>query len=471
MSRPTVGLALIAKNEERNLPTLLRSIEGCFDRVVLADTGSKDKTVELFTRWCEVEAERHEGFTYEVGHFDWCQDFAAARRYADSLLDTDWNAWADADDELVGAQNLRGLAAQAAPDVAAYIAAYDYAHDAHGNVVCVLKRERLVRRGLGRWEGMVHEAQALHGAAVEVGPDICRWVHRKQGGDSNKRNLKILREWVKREPENPRVLAYLGTENAVRGRHKQAVPYYRRYLKLKTGWDQERAQVHRKLAVSLMALGQAQAARQCAYEAMTLLPEWPDSYLTLAQVSYVLGDFQAAECWARRVLELGHPETLLIVNPTDYTLAPRLILAGACGALHRIEEAIEHSQWVLGVVPDHPEVLRGLAEWRSESKRQATVKSVLAHAELLVQHDEQLKALRYLEECVPHYVWDDPHVVACRSQLRERVQPLLDPQGQADHYEEATELGIPEEHMHIVPQLPRAVFLLDGLREQMEAAA
>jgi tetratricopeptide (TPR) repeat protein len=462
---PTVGLALIVRDEEDSIARCLASFWDHVDVVAVLDTGSKDKTVDVVQAFAR---ERGEEDKLRLGHFDWCDDFSAARIAADALLDgCDFCAWIDADDELVGAQNLRALAAQAPADLAAYVADYDYARDGHGNCVCTLRRERLVRRGAGAWYGRVHEAQLLTGPTTLVDPSVCLWVHRKshEAKPSQPRNLRILRKWLKQEPQNPRVLGYLGTEEAAMGRHKLAVGYYRRYLRLKTGWDQERAQIHRKLCLSLNALGQHHKARTVAYEALSLLPAWPDSYLSLAQCAYALGEHAQAAQWAQRVLELGQPDSLLILNPLDYTLHPRLVLAGACGALGDVEAAIEHASAALAIVPSLPDLQAHLAGWKSVSKREYTARTVVGYAQSLVAHDEQLPALRFLEECVPHFAKDHPDVVAMRSQLRERVYPLLDASGTAEHYEEATEIGIPD--LQVAASLPRARLLRDGVLEQL----
>jgi hypothetical protein len=59
-SQALVGLAIIAKDEEKDLPTLLASISGAFDRVVLVDTGSFDMTKEVFDQWCFEELGRND---------------------------------------------------------------------------------------------------------------------------------------------------------------------------------------------------------------------------------------------------------------------------------------------------------------------------------------------------------------------------------------------------------------------------
>jgi tetratricopeptide (TPR) repeat protein len=466
---PTVGLALIVRDEEESLPGLLESIAGAFDRVVLVDTGSTDRTVEIFTDWAASEPAT---MSWQVGHFEWCDDFSAARRYADSLLEgCSFYVWADADDILMGAQHLREIAANTPDVIAAHVGSYTYAVDGFGNTICTLKRERMVRAGHGTWWGRVHEAQLLDGPTMEIDPAQVCWVHRKSldAAPSQPRNLRILRKWLKDEPHNPRVLGYLGTEEAAMGNHKRALGYYRRYLKLKTGWDEERAQIHRKLAMSHLALGDPQAARNIALEALKVLPLWPDSYLSLAQAHYSLGEHEKAAQWAQRVLELGQPSSLLILNPTDYTLAPRLVIAGAYGALGRLDDAIAFAEEALGIVPHLPDLQYALDGWRQTAKREYTAKTVIGFAQMLCAHDEQLPALTLLEQCVPHFAKDHPEVVAARSQLRERVYPLLDPAGTAEHYEFVTEDGVPDHT--VMARLPRARMLAEGIAEQIAERA
>jgi hypothetical protein len=100
MTAPTLGLALIAKNEESTLPHLLASTDGAFDQIALLDTGSTDRTVEVFEKWAKTQSNTN----CRVGHFEWRDDFAAARNAADELLDTDWLCTADCDDEIIGAE-------------------------------------------------------------------------------------------------------------------------------------------------------------------------------------------------------------------------------------------------------------------------------------------------------------------------------------------------------------------------------
>jgi glycosyltransferase involved in cell wall biosynthesis len=83
-----VSACIIAKNEEKNLPRLLNSIKGKFDEIVLVDTGSTDKTVEIA-----------KSYGAKVYHREW-NGFADARQYAVDMASGDWIWFFDADTEL-----------------------------------------------------------------------------------------------------------------------------------------------------------------------------------------------------------------------------------------------------------------------------------------------------------------------------------------------------------------------------------
>ncbi len=83
-----ISACIIAKNEENNLPRLLESIKGKFDEIILVDTGSTDRTVEIAKEYgCKVFEKEWEGF-------------ADARNYAVSKASGDWIWHFDADFEL-----------------------------------------------------------------------------------------------------------------------------------------------------------------------------------------------------------------------------------------------------------------------------------------------------------------------------------------------------------------------------------
>lgn len=471
----SVGLALIAKNEEKRLPHLLASIEGAFDEIVLVDTGSLDRTKDTFREW----AEKQSGLTYEIKYFHWTKDFAAARNFAHSLLTSDWQVWADCDDVINGAKNIRQLIQQVPDEVAGLVAEYNYAqHPETGNCICRLKRERIVRKGRAKWINRVHEAQVLDGPVMQIGPQMVEWVHQKQHMTVDemkkfdaRRNLDILENWIQDEPENTRVLAYLGTETAATGKLEEAIPYFEKYLSLNPEWDEERAQVYRKLAMCLLPLQRADDAIALALEAVKLLPRWPDSYNTLAEAYFGKGEFHKSIFWANEVISKGAPETMLIINPHDYTYQPMKVMAGAYAALQQFDEAVEWGKKAWELNPLDEGLGQALQQWRGLAKTEHTANSIAMLAQALVAHDEQLKAKKLLEECVPWFAKDHPGVVALRAQVRERLEWVDDPRSLLTHYAEGgskPEDFLPDDRRdEVAANLPRTAFLYQGIHNQL----
>lgn len=88
--KPFLSLCAIVKNESDNLARCLASVQPCVDEIIVVDTGSEDGTPEIARQ-----------YGAKVGYFEWCDDFAAARNYALSLVTGEWILVLDADEELV----------------------------------------------------------------------------------------------------------------------------------------------------------------------------------------------------------------------------------------------------------------------------------------------------------------------------------------------------------------------------------
>ena len=94
---PRLSVSMIVKNEEQFLDQCLAALDGVAHQIVVVDTGSTDRTVQI--------AKAHGA---EVHHFDWCDDFAAARNFALEHARGDWVLVLDAD-EVLTTEGLNGL--------------------------------------------------------------------------------------------------------------------------------------------------------------------------------------------------------------------------------------------------------------------------------------------------------------------------------------------------------------------------
>lgn len=88
-----ISICVIAKNEEKHMDAFLSAIrehmKGYPYEVVLVDTGSTDRTVEIASR-----------YNTKIFHFDWIDDFSAARNYSLSCASFSWVLVLDCDEYL-----------------------------------------------------------------------------------------------------------------------------------------------------------------------------------------------------------------------------------------------------------------------------------------------------------------------------------------------------------------------------------
>jgi glycosyltransferase involved in cell wall biosynthesis len=162
-----VSLTMIVKNEEKNLPNCLESVRDLFDEIVVLDTGSTDRTVEIAR-----------SFGARVFDFVWVNDFAAARNAALARATGDYAFWLDADDVFAPEQRNkfhRLIHHLQRGDEAAYVmrCACDPDHDGGGGSTVVDHVRLFPVREDVRWTYRVHEQilPALRRAGIPV-----RWT-------------------------------------------------------------------------------------------------------------------------------------------------------------------------------------------------------------------------------------------------------------------------------------------------------
>jgi glycosyltransferase involved in cell wall biosynthesis len=464
-----IAACLIVKNSAPTLEACLDSIRPHVDEVNVYDTGSTDGTLELLERLGSARGHRRQRTAavarrdararrrgdpqaiplapIRVERGEWRDDFAWAREQSFAMVsdDVDWLLWLDDDDVDRGRRVAPAARATAPPQLDGYVFFYDYARDEHGRCVCQLWRERLLRRDAGyTWKGAIHEVLAppdgQPAALAQVDPEQTRYVHNRPPDKfPQDRNLKILLRQkdeadAKGEPVDPRTLAYIGTELMAQQRFAEAVGYLDDYVKHPdAGWSDERAQVHHKLATCMRVLSNPHGAVEVEMQALRERDDWAETAVGLAAAFAQAGRWDRCERWARRALELGVPQTPLILNPLEFSLLPHLLLADAYVNLGRFDEARAVGR---AGVPGGTVAGAAREGGRDRAVRVGgeLVNGILHQREVLVRHDENEKAWRLLNDAVPYIVQEHPAIVRARAEQREMVAHLLRPDEYARWY-------------------------------------
>lgn len=85
----SISLCMIVRNEERLLARCLASVRALVDEIIIVDTGSTDRTVEIAG-----------SFGAQVYHATWENDFSKARNISLQHATKDWILVLDADEEI-----------------------------------------------------------------------------------------------------------------------------------------------------------------------------------------------------------------------------------------------------------------------------------------------------------------------------------------------------------------------------------
>jgi tetratricopeptide (TPR) repeat protein len=300
---PAVSLCMIVKNEEATLTDCLQAVADFPAEIIVVDTGSTDRTVEIARR-----------FGARVEHFAWIDDFAAARNESLKYAAGEWVFWLDADDRL-SAQNLIRLK-QAAASGLADVYTCRVTGDAAENeqVQTTAYHFRLFRNHMGlKFVYPLHEDLALVQATgpvtvahttIEIrhiGYNISPELFRAK----TERNLQIIRRCVQANPANMRWQHHLGLSLTILGRHAEAVQALEQVV-ARQGQGVNEADLYytfTNLAASYVKLGQPHRAETVLQQALARFPQRQHLMIAAAMFYLDLDRPEAALPWLERAAQ------------------------------------------------------------------------------------------------------------------------------------------------------------------------
>jgi tetratricopeptide (TPR) repeat protein len=171
----------------------------------------------------------------------------------------------------------------------------------------------------------------------------------------------------------------------------------------------------------LFVQNRPEEAKAAALRSLGEMWLWADTHLTLAEAEQTLGRPREALVHAETAQRIGKPDTLLIVNPLQYSVHPLAIQAVCLAQMGRLEEAVSKAEEGLAIAPSYPLIAQHLPQWRGQLKRHHTMGAFLACADTLVESGEPLKAAELLG-AVPFYVADAPAVIGKRVEIARLIE-------------------------------------------------
>jgi len=201
---------MIVKNEEKNIEKALGWARPVAYEQIVVDTGSTDKTVELA-----------EKMGAKVYHFDWIDDFAAAKNHAIEQATGNWIAFLDADEYFTKEdttkliKELEYIEKNKSSQKKMTVLNMPWVQlDDNGEATGIGEQTRVFRNIKEiRYVGKIHEQISVYGNIKRI--DNISIMHTgyaeteyKEKGKAE-RNIKMLRAELVRNPNDLKIKAYL----------------------------------------------------------------------------------------------------------------------------------------------------------------------------------------------------------------------------------------------------------------------
>ena len=221
---------MIVKNEEKLIRTSLESLNLICDEIIVIDTGSTDQTVEIAQ---EMKA--------EVYHFQWINDFSAAKNFAKEKASGDWIIFLDADEYFdqshkIG-QNIKRILKDIPRDFVAISCTIHNLND-ENDVFSTHIANRIFRNSKEvRFEGSIHEDIRIDSKPVKAAPSkdliiVHTGYQSASVKERNKgeRNIELLKLALEKSPKDPHLYFYLGDAYGLMKDYLNQIIHYKKSI-------------------------------------------------------------------------------------------------------------------------------------------------------------------------------------------------------------------------------------------------
>jgi tetratricopeptide (TPR) repeat protein len=305
----TISLCMIVKDEEEMLPGCLEAVADGVDEIVIVDTGSTDRTVEIA-----------ESFGAKVVHFPWNGSFSDARNVGLDAASGDWLFYLDADEHLVDgdAARIRELLGRTWREGFHLVETNYTGGEEAGTSVTHMALRIFRNRPEYRFEGRIHEQKTQRMPTFlpeRFEATTIRIRHygylksRISAKEKSRRNIELL-EQESREAPSAFNSFNLGSEYLMLDDAATAAKHFdAAWRELHAGGEWTAAGyapiLASRIALARRESGRVADAREALAVGIGAMPDHTDLHFELALCARAEGDLAEAERLARHCLELG----------------------------------------------------------------------------------------------------------------------------------------------------------------------
>ncbi|CAB3393083.1 glycosyltransferase [Kyrpidia spormannii] len=357
MSKPLLGVMMLAKDEEKTILRSLESTRSVADEWIVVDTGSRDRTAEVAR-----------SFGARVIHVPWEDDFSKARNAGLAHVQAEWVLWLDADEELRDADS-SWLEVLRHTEAKSFWLDIENLLGPSMDDRLIHRVPRLFRREPGVYfQGRIHEQIVWDQEGISE-TQIAPWriVHHGYRPeviarrDKVRRNLRLLRLALRDLPRHPFYTYQVGVTWCQAGRLDRAALWLSRAASLTPLQAPYRPTLFRDLGMVWLALGKFRDVELTLRPELERYPKYADLFVIFADALRAQGlreealkaYLQAAAC---------PPPGAHVGSAGINSFRPLHAAAQLCLDLGQLQEAEQSVRQALAARPGWEPALETLAE-------------------------------------------------------------------------------------------------------------
>ncbi|SFR59264.1 TPR domain-containing glycosyltransferase [Anaeromicropila populeti] len=336
----TVSLCMIVKNEENYLTECLNSVKGIIDEIILVDTGSTDNTLLI-----------GESFGAKIFHYQWDNNFANARNFSISKASSDWILLLDGD-EIFDRNYLDDFIQliNESPYDGYLFTIYNYTGHLKDKDFSIHHAFRLLKNHKGyTFKGAIHEQivssdQQVTSLPFEASPIVIHHygylIDVVAEKDKRARNIPIIEEQLKDDPENAFYLFNLGNEYLAAHQLEKAFEIYslsRQHLSKNPAFA---PYLYYRMIICCTILKRNEEAILLADEILTQYPSFTDIVYCKGILFFNMHQYTMALDTFDQCIKMGPSPLLLTFLDGCSTYKPYLMKADIYRRLNDLDRAI-----------------------------------------------------------------------------------------------------------------------------------
>jgi len=341
-----VAVYTIALNEEQFCERWVRSVKDA-DYLVVADTGSKDRTVQALR---DLGVQVH-----TIGIKPWRFDMARNANLAMIPLDAEVCLQMDMDEIMVEGWRDALEDEWKTRETTRLRYHYTWNFNEDGSPGVQFYADKCHHRHNYIWRHPVHEVIYPYNTDEKiVFSDRIRMEHHADQTKSRAQYLPLLKQSVEEEPNNDRNSHYYGRELMFYQKWDEAITELKRHLSLPSAtWVDERSASMRFIARCYKAKGNFDEAENWFFRATAEAPHLREPVTELATMYYERGRWTQCLAMCERALSLTNKPFSFVADPKAWGVLPYDLAGIAAYRMGLYQKSAEYTQKALEFEPQN----------------------------------------------------------------------------------------------------------------------